>query len=92
MARYMRDSVAGMEVPNEYVTRMEKTPKEKWKDEGINVCVEIMQQMREIPGVAGVHIMSIEWEEAVPIIMERAGLLPRPKPDEVYQPAMAVAA
>ncbi len=92
MARYMRDSVAGMEVSNEFVERMEKTPKDKWKDEGINVCVDIIHQMREIPGVAGVHIMSIEWEEAVPIIMERAGLLPRPKPEELRAPTLAVAA
>jgi 5,10-methylenetetrahydrofolate reductase len=92
MARYMRDSVAGMEVSPEYVERMEKTPKEKWKDEGMNVCVDIINQMREIPGVAGVHIMSIEWEEAVPIIMERAGLLPRPKPEQLIAPTMAVAA
>ncbi len=92
MARYMRDSVAGMEVSNEFVERMEKTPKEKWKDEGINVCVDIIHQMQEISGVAGVHIMSIEWEEAVPIIMERAGLLPRPKPEELKAPTMAVAA
>ncbi len=92
MARYMRDSVAGMEVSPEYVERMEKTPKEKWKDEGINVCVDIINQMREIPGVAGVHIMSIEWEEAVPIIMERAGLLPRPEPEKITAPTMAVAA
>ncbi|MBI5305730.1 MAG: methylenetetrahydrofolate reductase [Chloroflexi bacterium] len=93
MARYMRDSVAGMEVSPQWVERMEKTPKEKWKDEGINVCVEIIQQMREIPGIAGVHIMSIEWEEAVPLIVERAGLLPRPKPAEltVAQPLAAAA-
>jgi methylenetetrahydrofolate reductase (NADPH) len=77
-ARYMRDNVPGMDVPNELVERMEKTPKEKWKDEGINVCAEIIQQMREIPGVAGVHIMAIEWEEAVAKITEQAGLLPRP--------------
>jgi 5,10-methylenetetrahydrofolate reductase len=38
----------------------------------------MIQQVREIPGVAGVHIMAIEWENAVPIIVERAGLLPRP--------------
>ncbi len=83
MARYMRDSVAGMEVSPKWVERMEKTPKEKWKDEGINVCVEIINEMRQIPGVAGVHIMSIEWEEALPAIVERAGLLPRPKPEEL---------
>jgi len=93
MARYMRDSVAGMEVSPKWVERMEKTPKEKWKDEGINVCVEIINEMRQIPGVAGVHIMSIEWEEALPAIVERAGLLPRPKPEEltVAQPLAAVA-
>ena len=58
MARYMRDSVAGMEVSAKWVERMEKTPKEKWKDEWMNVCVEIINEMREIPGIAGVHIMS----------------------------------
>jgi methylenetetrahydrofolate reductase (NADPH) len=95
MARYMRDSVAGMEVSAKWVERMEKTPKEKWKDEGMNVCVEIINEMREIPGVAGVHIMSIEWEEAVPTIVERAGLLPRPKASELVTPTpqpVAVAA
>ncbi|MBI5651522.1 MAG: methylenetetrahydrofolate reductase [Chloroflexi bacterium] len=93
MARYMRDSVAGMEVSAKWVERMEKTPKEKWKDEGMNVCVEIINEMREIPGIAGVHIMSIEWEEAVPTIVERAGLLPRPKASELATPQpVAVAA
>jgi methylenetetrahydrofolate reductase (NADPH) len=77
-ARYMRDSVPGLDVPDEYVKRMEKTPKEKWKEEGITICAELIQQMREIPGVAGVHIMAIEWEEAVAKITEQAGLLPRP--------------
>ncbi len=40
---------------------------------------DINCQMREIPGVAGVHVMAIEWEEATPEILELAGLLPRPK-------------
>ena len=78
MARYMRDNVAGCEVPDEFVKRMEKTPKDKWRSEGITLCVEIIEQMKDIPGVAGVHIMSIEWEEAVPKIVEQARLLPRP--------------
>jgi 5,10-methylenetetrahydrofolate reductase len=78
MARYMRDNVAGCEVPDEFVKRMEKTPKDKWRSEGISVCVEIIEQMKNIPGVAGVHIMSIEWEEAVPKIVDQARLLPRP--------------
>jgi len=52
--------------------------REAWEAEGIKICVEVIQQVREIPGVSGVHIMAIEWEEAVPEIVKRAGLLPRP--------------
>ncbi|MGC8875410.1 MAG: methylenetetrahydrofolate reductase [Chloroflexia bacterium] len=88
-ARYMRDKVPGMDVPNEIVERMERAvadiPKEDrkaraeaWKQEGIRICVEIIQQLREIEGVAGIHIMAIEWEEAVPEIVKVAGLYPRP--------------
>lgn len=88
-ARYMANNVPGMDVPDEIVSRMSGAikgiPSEDkvarrvaWQEEGISICVEIIQQVREIPGVAGVHIMAIEWEEAVPIIVERAGLLPRP--------------
>ena len=49
-----------------------------WKEEGIKICIELIQQLREVEGVAGVHIMAIEWEEAVKPIVEGAGLLPRP--------------
>ncbi len=86
-AIYMRDKVPGMDVPDEIVQRMEaagkgiedkKAKAAAAREEGIKICVELIQQMREIEGVAGVHIMAIEWEEAVPIIMEKAGLLPRP--------------
>ena len=77
-ARYMATKVPGMDVPDEIIERMKKTPREKRKEEGIEICVEIIQQVREIPGVRGVHIMAIEWEEAVPEIVKRAKLLPRP--------------
>ena len=86
-AKYMRDSVPGMDVPDEVVERMEaagrgiedkKAKAAALKEEGIKICVELIQQMREIEGVRGIHLMAIEWEEAVPIIMEKAGLLPRP--------------
>jgi len=86
-AKYMRDQVPGMDVPDEIVERMEaagkgiedkKAKAAALKEEGIKICVELIQQMREIEGVRGIHLMAIEWEEAVPIIMERAGLLPRP--------------
>ena len=50
-----------------------------WKEEGIKICIELIQQLREIEGVSGVHIMAIEWEEAVKPIVEGAGLYPRPE-------------
>ncbi len=89
-ARYMRDKVPGMLVAEEYVERMDAAVKnipkedkearrEAWQQEGIRIAIEQIQQLREIEGVAGVHIMAIEWEEAVRPIVEGAGLLPRPQ-------------
>ncbi len=86
-AKYMRDQVPGMDVPTEIVERMEAAGKgiddkkaraAAFREEGIKICVEQIQQLREIEGVAGIHLMAIEWEEAVPVILEKAGLLPRP--------------
>ncbi len=78
MAKYMRDKVSGMDIPDEVIDRMEKTPQGKQREEGIRICVETIERLKKIPGVRGVHIMAIEWEEAVGEIVERAGLLPRP--------------
>ena len=78
MARYMKNKVSGMDVPDALIKRMEGVPKEKQREEGIRICVETIQRLKEMPGVKGVHIMAIEWEEAVGEITERAGLLPRP--------------
>jgi methylenetetrahydrofolate reductase (NADPH) len=66
-------------------SKQELTPEDKrarsaaWQAEGMQICIEIIQQMQEIEGVAGVHIMAIEWEEAVKPIVDGAGLYPRPK-------------
>lgn len=79
MARYMQTSVPGMDVPEEIVNRLRGVPKDQVRKEGIRQCADIISQVREIPGVAGVHVMAIEWEEAVPEILELAGLLPRPR-------------
>src|SRR5574341_329201 len=104
MAKYMKDQVPGILVPDELISRMEQAGKPwagKSKDEltkedkkarseayqqtGIQICIELIQQLREIEGVAGVHIMAIEWEEAVRPIVDGAGLLPRP----VFEPEPA---
>jgi methylenetetrahydrofolate reductase (NADPH) len=78
MARYMAKNVPGMDVPDELLARMKGVPKENQADEGIKIAVETIQQLREMEGIAGVHIMAIEWEEKVGEIAKMAGLLPRP--------------
>jgi 5,10-methylenetetrahydrofolate reductase len=78
MAKYMRDSVAGLSVPDSCIERMDKAADKP--AEGIKICVEQIETLREIEGVAGVHIMAIEWEEKVAEIVKAAGLLPRPVP------------
>jgi methylenetetrahydrofolate reductase (NADPH) len=78
MARYMAKFVPGLEVPDYYIERLKGVEKNKQAEEGIKIAVEQIQEVREMPGVAGVHLMAIEWEERVPEIVEAAGLLPRP--------------
>jgi methylenetetrahydrofolate reductase (NADPH) len=81
MARYMKKRVPGMDVPDEIVNRLAGTPKEKQAEEGIKICIEAIERLKAVEGVAGFHIMAIEWEEKVPGIVESAGLYPRPTVD-----------
>jgi methylenetetrahydrofolate reductase (NADPH) len=78
-ARYMANRVPGMDVPKEIIERMSSVPKEKQADEGVDICIETIERLKKVEGVAGFHIMAIEWEEKVEEICERAGLLPRPQ-------------
>jgi methylenetetrahydrofolate reductase (NADPH) len=78
MAKYMKNKVPGMIVPEEVIKRMSGVPKERQTEEGLNICVETIQRLKEVKGVRGFHIMAIEWEQKVPEIVERAGLYPRP--------------
>ncbi len=78
-AKYMKTRVPGMDVPDGVVARLQGVPKEEVPREGIKLCVDIIEQVREIEGVTGIHVMAIEWEEAVPEILKAAGLLPRPR-------------
>ncbi len=79
MARYMKNRVPGMDVPDEVVQRLADTPKDKQADEGIKMCIESIERLKECEGIRGFHIMAIEWEEKVPGIVEAAGLYPRPE-------------
>jgi len=88
MLKYMDSSVAGVSVPESLKKRMSKARESAAGDkkqasrnqaaEGINIAVELIEQVREIPGVSGVHIQAIEWEHRVPEILEKARLVPRP--------------
>jgi methylenetetrahydrofolate reductase (NADPH) len=77
MARYMAKNVSGIIIPEEIIDRIVKAPKAA--EEGIKLCVEQIEELREMKGIRGVHIMAIEWEHRVPEIVERAKLLPRPQ-------------
>ena len=75
--QYMKKNVAGMSIPDELIDRMKGA--EDPKAEGVKICIELIQQVREIEGIRGVHIMAVEWEAIVPSIVQEAGLYPRPQ-------------
>ncbi len=79
MAKYMKSKVPGMDVPDEVIQRLQGAEKGKVAEEGIKMACEQIEEFKEMKGVAGVHLMAIEWEHKVPEIAERAGVLPRPK-------------
>lgn len=81
MAKYMKNNVPGMDVPDEIIKRLRDAGKGKAADEGIKIAVEQIEEFKEMKGVHGVHLMAIEWEHKVPEIAERAKVLPRPKVD-----------
>ncbi|HMQ54563.1 MAG TPA: methylenetetrahydrofolate reductase [Anaerolineae bacterium] len=95
-AEFMRTRVPGVWIPDALVERLTKTPKAKKKEEGIQICIEIIQQVREIEGIHGVHVMAYRQEETIAQIIREAGLLPRhpfgDKPRRAAHPAGPVAA
>lgn len=76
MARYMAKNVAGISVPQELVKRMEGS--KDAKEEGVKIAIELIEKVKEIDGVHGVHIMAVAWEDIVPRIIQESGLMPRP--------------
>lgn len=81
MAKYMKNNVPGMDVPDEIINRLKGVDKKKQGDEGIKIACEQIEKFKEMKGVSGVHLMAIEWEHRVPEITERAKVLPRPQID-----------
>ena len=79
MAKYMKNRVPGMDVPDEIITRLQGVAKDQQAEEGIKIAIEQIEEFKEMKGVAGVHLMAIEWEHKVPEIAEQAKVLPRPQ-------------
>lgn len=79
MAKYMKNNVPGMDVPDSVINRLKGVEKKKQANEGIEMACEQIEEFKEMKGVAGVHLMAIEWEHMMPEIAERANVLPRPK-------------
>jgi methylenetetrahydrofolate reductase (NADPH) len=77
----MRTKVPGVVIPDAIVERMNKTPKARWLEEGMQICVEIIEQVRAMEGVVGVHVMAYRQEEMVAEIIRRAKLFPRRTPE-----------
>ena len=76
-AEWIRKNVPGVYIPDVVIARLKGVRTEKQVDEGKRLCVETIQQVREIPGISGVHVMAYRQEELVAEIIHEAGLLPR---------------
>ncbi len=81
MANFMSKFVPGMDIPDDLIKRLKGVDKRDQSEEGIKIALEQVAEFKEMEGVAGVHMMAIEWEHKVPEIAERAGMLPRPVMD-----------
>ena len=72
-ANWMRNNVPGIHIPDEIISRMAQS--DNPGEEGKKICIELIQQIREIAGVSGVHVMAYRREHMVAEILERSGVV-----------------
>jgi len=70
-------TVPGMDIPDVLVERMRNA--EDKQAEGLAIALELIKDIQKVDGISGLHIMAIGWDEIVPVILDKAGFLPRPK-------------
>jgi len=76
MAKYMNNKIPGVFIPESVMKRMESAEqKGNAEEEGVQVTLELIEKIKTKPGVNGIHIMAVGWEEVVPRIVEEAGLM-----------------
>ena len=69
-ARWIKDKLFGAIIPDAFIVRMEQAADQS--AEGRRICVEVIEQLADIPNVAGCHIMAPNHEEAVPPVIKEA--------------------
>lgn len=72
--RHMHEKIPGVTVPDEIFERMAGKEGASAEEAGLDIAVDMIEAVRVIDGVAGVHLMAVTWEEAIPMIVERSGL------------------
>jgi 5,10-methylenetetrahydrofolate reductase len=77
-ARWIRANVPGIHIPDAIIARLEGA--ENQRHEGKKICIEIMQECREIEGVSGIHVMAYRQEELVAEIVHESGVLAGRRP------------
>jgi methylenetetrahydrofolate reductase (NADPH) len=73
----MRTHIPGVVIPDEVIRRLQSVVPSSQREEGKRICIETIQQVSEIEGVSGIHVMAYRQEELVAEIIQEAGLLPR---------------
>ena len=79
-AHFLNDHLPGVLVPQPLLTALDDATEAEAEAVGTAQCVELITRLREVPGIAGVHVIGLGHEGAVRRVIERAGLLPRPSP------------
>jgi 5,10-methylenetetrahydrofolate reductase len=87
IAEFMDGNVEGIHIPQEYIARLkeagagldETDASKAYEEEGLEIALELIEAVKRVQGVCGIHIMGVAWTESVPQIVRAAGLYPRPK-------------
>jgi methylenetetrahydrofolate reductase (NADPH) len=74
---FMQSKVPGIHIPDHVVRRLRGVASDRVAAQGMALCVETIEKLRETTGVAGVHVMAFGQEQVVPELLERAGIPPR---------------
>ena len=74
MARWLRDKIPGVSIPDHIIERMEKYPQKDQAQVGLEISKETTENLKLIRGISGIHIMAYKWEQAVKVIVEDTGL------------------